>query len=103
MLILGVDPGLSPPVDVTGTMTDFRVGLARGQAPQTITRFLSSSFVEPIRRARGVFFPGGRQWRLVDSYLNTRVQRELEGVLERGDFIAGGFVEGQVGHLREIQ
>ncbi len=40
---------LQPPVDVTGTMTDFRVGLARGQAPQTITRFLSSSFVEPIR------------------------------------------------------
>jgi hypothetical protein len=40
---------LQPPVDVTGTMTDFRVGLARGHAPATITRFLSSTFVEPIR------------------------------------------------------
>lgn len=49
----------------------------------------SESFVEPLRRARGVFFPGGRQWRLVDSYMNTRVQRELEAVLIRGGVIAG--------------
>lgn len=49
----------------------------------------SETFVEPLTRARGVFFPGGRQWRLVDSYLNTRVQRELEGVLARGGVIAG--------------
>jgi len=49
----------------------------------------SEAFVEPLRRARGVWFPGGRQWRLVDSYLNTRTQRELEKVLERGGVIGG--------------
>lgn len=49
----------------------------------------SEAFVEPIRRARGVYFPGGRQWRLVDAYLNTRVQRELEALLARGGVIGG--------------
>jgi cyanophycinase len=49
----------------------------------------SESFVAPLRQARGVWFGGGRQWRLVDSYLNTLTQRELEAVLERGGVIGG--------------
>lgn len=49
----------------------------------------SDAFVAPLRKARGVWFGGGRQWRLVDSYLNTLTQRELEAVLERGGVIGG--------------
>lgn len=49
----------------------------------------SEAFVEPIRRASGVWFSGGRQWRLVDSYLDTRTHRELEALLERGGVIGG--------------
>lgn len=49
----------------------------------------SEDFVKPLQRARGVWFNGGRQWRLVDSYLNTRTQRELNAVLERGGVIGG--------------
>ncbi len=49
----------------------------------------SESFVAPLRKARGVFFPGGRQWRLADAYLNTRTERELRGVLDRGGVIGG--------------
>jgi len=49
----------------------------------------SEKFTEPLRRARGVFFAGGRQWRLADVYLNTRTHRELQGVLDRGGVIAG--------------
>ena len=49
----------------------------------------SDSFVAPIRAARGVWFPGGRQWRLVDSYLGTRTERELRAVLTRGGVIGG--------------
>lgn len=49
----------------------------------------TEAFVEPIRRARGVWFPGGRHWRLVDSYLGTPVQTELEKLLERGGVIGG--------------
>lgn len=49
----------------------------------------SAGFVEPIRQARGVYFTGGRQWRLADAYLNTRTHRELEALLERGGVIGG--------------
>ena len=58
----------------------------------------SETFVEPIRRARGVWFPGGRQWRLADSYLGTRTQRELEALLARGGVVgresAGATIQG---------
>lgn len=46
-------------------------------------------FAAPIRRARGVWFPGGRQWRLADAYLGTRTERELHALLERGGVVGG--------------
>lgn len=49
----------------------------------------SESFVKPIRAARGVFFTGGRQWRLADSYLNTLTHRELQALLNRDGVIGG--------------
>jgi len=49
----------------------------------------SEAFVQPITEARGVWFGGGRQWRLADSYLNTRTHRELEALLARGGVIGG--------------
>jgi cyanophycinase len=49
----------------------------------------SEAFVAPIREASGVYFTGGRQWRLADSYLNTRTHRELRALLDRGGVIGG--------------
>ena len=49
----------------------------------------SDAFVAPLLTARGVWFPGGRQWRLVDSYLGTRTERELHALLARGGVIGG--------------
>ena len=49
----------------------------------------SEEFVKPLTTARAVWFPGGRQWHLVDSYLHTRTQREVERVLERGGVVGG--------------
>lgn len=49
----------------------------------------SAEFTEPLRRAGGVWFGGGRQWRFADAYLGTRTQRELFGVLDRGGAIGG--------------
>lgn len=49
----------------------------------------SEEFVRPIKEARAVFFTGGRQWRLVDAYLNTLVHKELRALLERGGVIGG--------------
>jgi aminobenzoyl-glutamate utilization protein B len=50
----------------------------------------SGDFVAPLKSARGVWFGGGRQWRLVDAYMGTRTQREIEAVLTRGGVIGGG-------------
>jgi len=36
-----------------------------------------------------VFFAGGRQWRLADSYLDTRTHRELAALLARGGVVGG--------------
>ena len=49
----------------------------------------SEGFVAPLKKARAVWFDGGRQWRMVDSYLGTRTQREIEAVLSRGGVIGG--------------
>ena len=49
----------------------------------------SESFVGPLTEANAVFITGGRQWRLADSYLNTRTHKELENLLHRGGVIAG--------------
>lgn len=47
------------------------------------------SFVAPIRKATGVWFVGGRHWRLTDSYLNTLAHKEFNAVLSRGGVIGG--------------
>lgn len=49
----------------------------------------TEAFVAPIQRARGVFFNGGRQWRLADSYVHTRTQAELLALLNRGGVVGG--------------
>jgi cyanophycinase len=49
----------------------------------------SDAFVAPLRSAAGVWFPGGRQWRLADAYLGTRTEAELGEVLARGGVIGG--------------
>ncbi|MGH7470311.1 MAG: cyanophycinase [Longimicrobiales bacterium] len=49
----------------------------------------TDGFVQPLRNATGVWFPGGRQWRLVDAYLNTRTLNELHSLLQRGGVIGG--------------
>ncbi len=49
----------------------------------------TEDFVSPIRKATGIWFVGGRQWKLADAYLNTLAQKEFNHLLERGGVIAG--------------
>jgi len=49
----------------------------------------SEKFIAPLKKATGVFFVGGRQWRIADSYLNTLTHKAFFEVLERGGVIAG--------------
>ncbi|HET6425849.1 MAG TPA: cyanophycinase, partial [Planctomycetaceae bacterium] len=49
----------------------------------------TDDFVAPLLNAKAVWLDGGRQWRLADSYLGTRTERELHALLARGGVIAG--------------
>lgn len=49
----------------------------------------TDAFIEPLRTAGGVFFFGGRQWRLVDAYGGTKSEEAFREVLERGGVIGG--------------
>ncbi len=49
----------------------------------------SQAFVMPLMEATGVWFGGGRQWRLADAYLGTKTEQALRGVLDRGGVIGG--------------
>lgn len=49
----------------------------------------TEEFVKPLHEATGVWFEGGRQWNIVDSYMNTLTYREFHNVLERGGVIGG--------------
>jgi cyanophycinase len=49
----------------------------------------TEAFVKDLREADAVWFDGGRQWNIVDSYANTLTEREFHKVLERGGVIGG--------------
>lgn len=49
----------------------------------------TETFVESLKKATGVWIDGGRQWRLVDAYLQTRVEREIKAMLGRGGVVFG--------------
>lgn len=46
-------------------------------------------FAAPLRQARGLWFTGGRQWRLVDAYGGTAAEEAFQSVLDRGGVIGG--------------
>jgi cyanophycinase len=49
----------------------------------------TEAFVQNLRKANAVWFDGGRQGNIVDSYANTLTYREFHKVLERGGVIGG--------------
>jgi cyanophycinase len=49
----------------------------------------TEEFAAALSDATAVWFDGGRQWNIVDSYMNTRTYRAFHKVLERGGVIAG--------------
>ena len=49
----------------------------------------SPEFVDPIRNSNGVWFSGGRQWRLVDAYKDTQSEQAFWHVLNKGGVIGG--------------
>jgi cyanophycinase len=49
----------------------------------------TEEFAKVLRDAKAVWFVGGRQWNIVDSYAGTLTLREFHKVLERGGVIGG--------------
>lgn len=49
----------------------------------------SDEFVKPLKEAKGVWFGGGRQWRLVDSYAGTQTEELLWEILDDGGVVGG--------------
>lgn len=49
----------------------------------------SDSFVAVIKTAGGIWFEGGRQFRLVDAYAGTKTEEAFREVLERGGVVGG--------------
>ncbi len=82
------DQGLQRP---TGDESPKLFGLKNVTVLHTRDRKLADteSVTAPLREATGVWFGGGRQWRLVDSYADTLTLKEIRKVLERGGVIGG--------------
>lgn len=55
----------------------------------TIDEANDDKLIEPLKKATGIYFTGGRQWRIAEVYLNTKAHREMFRLLERGGVIAG--------------
>lgn len=49
----------------------------------------SDQFAAVLARAGGVWFEGGRQWHLVDSYAGTKTEHAFHEVLARGGVVGG--------------
>ena len=49
----------------------------------------TEAFAAILRTANAVWFNGGRQWNIVDSYMNTTTYKEFHNVLARGGVIGG--------------
>ncbi len=49
----------------------------------------TEEFVKDLKDANAVWFQGGRQFHIIDSYRGTRTEREFRKLLERGGVIGG--------------
>ena len=57
-----------------------------GRTPEAVDKPESLAV---LRRATGVWFGGGRQWRFIDAYENTKAAKLMHEVLKRGGVIGG--------------
>lgn len=56
---------------------------------KTIREANDEKNLEVLKQSTGIYFVGGRQWRIADAYLNTPAHQEFLNVLSRGGVIAG--------------
>lgn len=49
----------------------------------------TEAFIAPLKKAKGIWFTGGRQWRLMDAYFGTKAYDAFWNVLNDGGIVAG--------------
>ena len=57
-----------------------------GRTPEAVDK---PEVLALLKRATGVWFGGGRQWRFIDAYENTKAAKLMHEVLKRGGVIGG--------------
>lgn len=79
------------PGDWQGTRSLRQAGAKHVVVLHTIDKRVADSegFAAVISRAGGVWFEGGRQWHLVDSYAGTKTEKAFHAVLARGGVVGG--------------
>ena len=79
------------PPDWPGTRSLRAAGAKHIVVLHTIDKKLadSDSFAAVLAHAGGVWFEGGRQWHLVDSYAGTKTEKGFHDVLARGGVVGG--------------
>lgn len=69
-----------------------RMGVKQATTVHTKDRQRANSdpeFLAPLKDATGVWFGGGRQWNMADSYYGTQAHKLMKDVLARGGVIGG--------------
>ena len=79
------------PADWQGTRSLKAAGARHVVVLHAVDRKLADtdSFAAVLSRAGGVWFEGGRQWHLVDSYAGTKTEKGFHDVLARGGVVGG--------------
>ena len=79
------------PADWQGTRSLKEAGAKHVVILHTTDRKLADtdSFAAILSKAGGVWFEGGRQWHLVDSYAGTKTEKAFHDVLARGGVVGG--------------
>lgn len=88
---------LVPTAEGAGSYPESAADFLRSRGARNVTILHTGSkdtanseiFTRPLENATGVWFGGGRQWRIVDSYGGTRTEVMFRRVLERGGVIGG--------------
>lgn len=62
------------------------VQILRGREPKDVEDLKA---LETLKKAKGIWFGGGRQWRFVDAYEGTKAHDLFRDVLRRGGVIGG--------------
>lgn len=88
---------LVPTAEGSGSYPESAAEFLRSRGAKNVTILHTGSkdtansevFTKPLENATGVWFGGGRQWRIVDSYGGTRTEVMFRKVLDRGGVVGG--------------